>query len=86
MARKRHKPEEIAIKLRQVKILVNQGEPVPEASWHSRKHDVYEICLCAACDVDGGDRGSRAVNVVPSVCEDVTSIIPPWARTTSLVM
>ena len=31
MPRKRHKPEEIVAKLRQVDVLVSQGEPVAEA-------------------------------------------------------
>ena len=31
MARKRHKPEEIVVKLRQVDVLVAQGKPVADA-------------------------------------------------------
>lgn len=31
MSRKRHKPEEIVAKLRQVDVLVSQGKPVAEA-------------------------------------------------------
>ncbi|CAH1690805.1 hypothetical protein CHELA1G2_20876 [Hyphomicrobiales bacterium] len=31
MAQKKHKPEEIVVKLRQVDVLVSQGRPVAEA-------------------------------------------------------
>lgn len=38
MPRKRHKPEEIVAKLRQVDVLVSQGKPVADA--------VRAICVC----------------------------------------
>lgn len=43
MARKRHKPEEIVVKLRQVDVLVAQGRPVSDAI---RTIGVTEVTYC----------------------------------------
>ena len=46
MARKRHKPEEIVAKLRQVDVLVSQGQSVAEAI---RSIGVTEVTYGTSC-------------------------------------
>ena len=51
MPRKRHKPEEIVAKLRQVDVLVSQGKSVADAV---RAISVTEVTYCRWCQEFGG--------------------------------
>jgi putative transposase len=46
MARKRYKPEEIVARLRQVDVLVSQGQAMADAI---RQIGVSEVTYCPAC-------------------------------------
>ncbi len=57
MSRKRHKPEEIVAKLRQVDVLVSQGRAVADAIRSIGVTEVtYELCGNLG---DGGDQAAR---------------------------
>ncbi len=64
MAKKRHRPEEIVAKLRQVVVLVSQGRPVAEAI-RAIAISLYRMVVCDDRRqyriIEGNRRGWRAV-------------------------
>jgi transposase-like protein len=64
MPRKRHKPEEIVAKLRQVDVMVSQGQPVADAV---RSIGVTEVTYYRWRQEFGGLRRSRSMGPERSV-------------------
>ena len=56
MSRKRHKPEEIIVKLRQVDVLVSQGQSVADAI---RSMGVTEVASGTSCSMAKSSTHSR---------------------------
>ena len=56
MTGRRHKPEEIIVKLRQVDVLVSQGQSVADAI---RKHGVTEVAAGTSCSMARSSPHSR---------------------------
>jgi hypothetical protein len=63
MARKRYKPEEIVAKLRQVDVLVSQGQNMVDAI-RPRRHAAAAWPLVAA-PIHAAERGHRSHDIVP---------------------
>ena len=79
MSRKRHKPEEIVAKLRQVDVLTAQGTPVAEAV---RSIGVTEVGFGTSCWMGRSSTHSerrRSSSRAGDVTTTRSARMPPWA-------